>query len=31
VTYGSGPDRTTVDAVLVVALDGGSWGVLTVE
>ena len=31
VTYGSGPDRTTVDAVLVVAVDGGSWGVLTVE
>jgi YD repeat-containing protein len=31
VTYGSGQDRTTVDATLVVAVDGGSWGVLTVE
>ena len=30
-TYGSGPDRTTLDAVLVIAVDGGSWGVLTVE
>ncbi len=30
-TYGSGPDRTMLDAVLVLAVDGGSWGVLTVE
>lgn len=30
-TYGSGPDRTMVDASLVVVVDGGSWGVLTLE
>lgn len=30
-TYGSGPDATSVDATLVLALTGGSWNVLAVE
>jgi hypothetical protein len=29
VTYGSGAQRTSVDATLVTVVDGGSWGVLT--
>lgn len=31
VTYGTGPETTSVDAVLVVAVDGGTWKVLAVE
>ena len=30
-TYGTGPDATSVDATVVCAVAGGAWGVLTLE